>query len=80
GKIEASLGIKLFTIAGRKTVITEAGEMMLRRANYLLDEAAKIEAVGQTLGEGIESQLRIAVDEAFPQSLLYSVLNSTSSQ
>lgn len=80
GKIEAALGIKLFTIAGRKTVITEAGEMMLRRANYLLDEAAKIEAVGQTLGEGIESQLRIAVDEAFPQSLLYSVLNSTSSQ
>jgi len=78
GKIETALGVKLFTIEGRKTVITEAGEMMMRRANYLLDEAAKIEAIGQTLSEGIESKLRIAVDEVFPQALLYKVLNNTS--
>ena len=77
GKIEAALGLKLFNIEGRKTVLTEAGEMMLRRANYLLDEAAKVEAVGQTLAEGIESQLRIAVDEVFPQKILYDVLDAT---
>ena len=48
-KIEESLGVKLFLIEGRKTVLTEAGELMLRRANYLLEEAKKIEAVGLTL-------------------------------
>lgn len=80
GKIEAALGVKLFTIAGRKTVITEAGEMMLRRANYLLDEAAKIEAIGQTLSEGIESKLRIAIDEVLPSKLLYQALSKTSEQ
>ena len=80
GKIESALNVKLFSIQGRKTVLTEAGEMMLRRANYLLDEAAKVEAIGQTLGEGIESKLRIAVDAIFPQQLLYKVLNDTSSQ
>ena len=80
GKIESALDVKLFSIQGRKTVLTEAGEMMLRRANYLLDEAAKVEAIGQTLGEGIESKLRIAVDAIFPQQLLYKVLNDTSSQ
>ncbi len=79
-KIENTLGVQLFRVEGRKTLVTEAGELMLRRANYLLDEAAKIEAVGQTLGEGIESQLRIAVDEIFPQELLYKVLDATSSQ
>ncbi|RRS07522.1 LysR family transcriptional regulator [Pseudoalteromonas sp. J010] len=79
-KIEQGLGVKLFTVQGRKTQLTEAGEMMLRRANFLLEEAAKVEAVGQTLGEGIESQLRIAVDEIFPQHLLYKVLEQTSNQ
>ncbi|WP_404341812.1 LysR family transcriptional regulator [Pseudoalteromonas mariniglutinosa] len=80
GKIESSLDVKLFTIIGRKTVLTAAGEMMLRRANYLLDEAAKVEAIGQTLGEGVETKLRIAVDATFPQQLLYKVLNNTSVQ
>ncbi|WP_053911037.1 LysR family transcriptional regulator [Pseudoalteromonas sp. SW0106-04] len=79
-KIEAALGVKLFTVHGRKTTLTEAGNMMLRRAQYLLDEAAKVEAMGHTLGEGIESQLRIAVDELLPKELLFSVLEATSSQ
>jgi DNA-binding transcriptional LysR family regulator len=80
GKIEESLDLKLFRIEGRKTILTQAGELMLRRANFLLDEAEKIEAVGKTLGQGTESQLKIAVDEIFPQSLLYQVLESVSIQ
>ena len=80
GKIETALGFKLFNIEGRKTVLTEAGEMMLRRANFLLEEAATVEAVGQNLGEGIESQLRIAIDEVFPQELLYQVLENTAAK
>lgn len=80
GKIEESLGVKLFVIEGRKTILTEAGELMLRRANFLLDEAAKLEVVGHTLGQGIEGSLRIAVDEIFPQMLLYKVLETISAQ
>ncbi|MFY8274555.1 LysR family transcriptional regulator [Pseudoalteromonas sp. SSDWG2] len=79
-KIESSLGVKLFHVEGRKTLLTEAGEMMLRRAEYLLDEAAKIEAIGNTLSEGIETQLRLAVDKTFPKALLYDVLEATSAQ
>jgi DNA-binding transcriptional LysR family regulator len=78
GKVEESLGIKLFSIEGRKTVLTEAGQLMLRRSNYLLEEAQKIEAVGLTLRKGIESKLKIAVDEIFPRSLLYQVLENVS--
>jgi len=80
GKIESSLDVKLFEIEGRKTILTESGELMLRRANFLLDEAAKLEVVGQTLGQGTEGHLRIAVDEMFPQLILYKVLESVSAQ
>jgi DNA-binding transcriptional LysR family regulator len=80
GKIESALNVKLFEIEGRKTILTEAGELMLRRANFLLDEAAKLEVVGQTLGQGTEAQLRIAVDEMFPQVILYKVLESVSAK
>lgn len=79
-KLEESLDIQLLEVVGRKARITEAGKVMLRRANYLLDEAAKIEVVAQTLSTGTESQLKIAVDEIFPQQLLYKVLDATSAQ
>jgi len=79
-KIETSLDIKLFSIEGRKTVLTEAGELMLRRANFLLEEAEKIETVGFTLSKGIESKLKIAVDEIFPRTLLYQTLEKVSQQ
>ncbi|WP_105257971.1 LysR family transcriptional regulator [Pseudoalteromonas sp. T1lg88] len=79
-KIEAAFGVKLFHIEGRRTVLTDAGKMLLRRAEYLLEEAAKVEAIGHTLGDGIESRLRIAVDQTLPQHLLYAVLEATSSQ
>lgn len=77
-KIEASLGVALFRVEGRKTMLTAEGEMILRRVNYLLDEALRVEDIGLTLAEGIETKLRIAVDEIFPQHLLYKALENTS--
>ncbi|NQZ86200.1 MAG: LysR family transcriptional regulator [Colwellia sp.] len=79
-KLEESLDIKLLEVIGRKASLTDAGSLMLKRANYLLDEAAKIEAVAQSINEGIENQLRIAVDEVFPQDIICQLLDSTSTQ
>lgn len=80
GKIEESLGIKLFSVEGRKTVLTEEGEMILRRSNYLLEEAKKLEAIGMKLSQGVETHLKIAVDEVFPRALLYEALEKVSAQ
>ncbi|OHU84406.1 MULTISPECIES: LysR family transcriptional regulator [Pseudoalteromonas] len=77
-KIEQSLDVKVFSVDGRKTKLTAAGEMLLRRANYLLDEAEKVEAVGHTLALGVEASLRVAVDEVFAQQVLYQALEATS--
>lgn len=79
-KIESALGVKLFTVEGRKTTLTQAGELMLRRAKFLLEEAEQIESIGVNLGEGVETRLRIAVDEIFPQHLLYRVLDTVSGE
>lgn len=79
-KLEDSLGVKLFQVDGRKTRLTDAGKLMLRRASFLLDEAAQVEAVATSLGEGIETSLRIAVDEVFPTDILYKALDATSTR
>ena len=79
-KLEASLGVSLLEVTGRKPHLTEVGTLMLRRANYLLEEAAKLEAVADALQAGTETCLRIAVEEIFPQGLLYEVLDSASGE
>ena len=79
-KLEDSLGVQLLEVVGRKVRLTEGGELMLRRANYLLDEAAKVEAIAEGLIEGTETYLKIAVDEVFPYSILYQALNQVSIQ
>ena len=79
-KLEESLDLKLIEVKGRVVHLTAAGETLLRRANGLLAEVARIERVAQSLSEGIESQLKIAVDQVFPQSVLYDILHEVSSE
>lgn len=77
-KLEDSLNVKVFRVEGRKTLLTPVGEVLLRRANYLLDEAIRVESIGKTLADGVEISLRIAVDEIFPQHILFKALENTS--
>ena len=78
-KLEEALAVKLFEVEGRKTVLTEAGKLLLRRGEYLLDEVSRIEAVAASVSSGVESELRIAVDGAFPQTIVYCALEKVSS-
>ncbi|UZE97693.1 LysR family transcriptional regulator [Alkalimarinus alittae] len=77
-KLEDSLGVKLLVVEGRKTSITDIGKVLLRRAHYLLDEVSRIEAVADSLSLGVETELRIAVDGAFPQCIIFQALEKVS--
>jgi len=77
-KLESALGLTLFFNEGRRVTLTEAGELMYRRACYLLDEAHKVESVANSLKSGVETYLRIAVDIIFPPEMLYKALNKVS--
>lgn len=79
-KLEESLNIKLLEVVGRKAVLTDAGATMLRRAEYLLKEAAKLEQIAGGFARGNESIIRIAIDEAFPKLSLNSILKVMSQE
>ncbi|MGD9264422.1 MAG: LysR family transcriptional regulator, partial [Lysobacterales bacterium] len=48
-RLEQALGTAVFKIQGRRAVLTAVGEMALRRARALLDEASDIERMATTL-------------------------------
>ena len=69
-KLQDQLGLPLLEVQGRKARLTEAGALMLRRAELLLDEVAQLEDVAASLAAGTEAEVRLAVDEIYP-CLLY---------
>ena len=74
-QLESQLGVKAFKIEGRKAVLTPTGQLLYRRARYLLDEAAQLERSAQRLSAGWEAELRLAVEVVFPTWLLLACLD-----
>ncbi|MDJ0958157.1 MAG: LysR family transcriptional regulator [Arenicellales bacterium] len=69
-RIEELLGTRVLKVQGRKAVLTEVGKVVLRRARFLLAEAANIERVAHTLAAGVEAEVHLAVDTIFPNQVL----------
>jgi DNA-binding transcriptional LysR family regulator len=68
--LQEQLPAEVLTVQGRKAVLTPAGEALLRRARVLLEEAHSLERLAANLGEGWESEVRLAVEIIFPPDLL----------
>jgi len=69
-KIEQLLGIGLFEKQGRRAVLTNAGEVLYRRARNLVERAEALELQAANLGAGWDPELRLAVDIVFPTWVL----------
>lgn len=65
-KLESQLDLKVFRIEGRKAVLTEAGQLLYRRARLLLDDADALERLSRTSSAEWEADIRIAVEVLFP--------------
>jgi DNA-binding transcriptional LysR family regulator len=74
-KLEASLEVKVFQIRGRKAALTDAGQLLYRRAHLLLEEAGGIERAAHTLAAGWEAEIALAVEVLFPTWLLLRCLD-----
>lgn len=77
-RLEALLGVQVLEPAGRNIRLTEAGEMLLRRARQLIENARALEEVADSLSAGLESEIRLAVDQLFPPGLLAQALEGFS--
>src|SRR5204863_8103094 len=69
-QVESQLGVKAFRINGRKAVLTPTGELLYRRARYLLDEAAALERSSKRISAGWEAEIRVAVETIFPTGVV----------
>lgn len=73
-KIERLLDVRVFEIRGRKAVLTEAGQVLYRRARTLLEEAAMLERGAAAMAQDWQPEIRIAVEIIFPTWLLLECL------
>ncbi len=62
GRLNEQLPQPVLILQGRKAVITDAGQVLYRHAENLLNQASEAEAVANSLALGFESEVAIAVD------------------
>lgn len=79
-KLQDSLGVELLQVEGRRTVLTEAGALLLRRSKLMLTDVERLEAVATSLAEGVEAVLKVAVDSIYPSDRLYRAFDQLNRQ
>lgn len=61
-RLNEQLPQPVLVLEGRKAVMTDAGQVLYRHAEHLLNQASQAEAVASSLALGFESEVAIAVD------------------
>lgn len=61
-RLNEQLPQPVLNLQGRKAVLTEAGRVLYRHAEQLLNQASQAEAVASSLALGFESEVTVAVD------------------
>jgi len=73
-KIQELLDVTLFEIHGRKAVLTDAGQVLYRRAKTLIEEAQALERGAAEMADDWQPEIRLAVEIIFPTWLLLECL------
>lgn len=69
-RMQEQLGVPLLRIDGRKAVLTEAGDVLLRRSRQLVKQASQLEDLAHHMEQGWEAEVRLVVDAAYPNARL----------
>jgi DNA-binding transcriptional LysR family regulator len=73
-KLEQQLEIELIRIDGRRAVLTDAANVLLRRSSPMVDQARELEEVSKSLAGGWESEITLAIDSLCDPKWVYPVL------
>jgi DNA-binding transcriptional LysR family regulator len=77
--LETALGVALFDRTGRAPKLTEAGRILLGDAKAVVSRAEELRARAQSMGQGIEPELSLAVDVMFPTDVIIESLRALQS-
>ncbi len=75
-RMQEQLGVPLLRIDGRKAVLTEAGEVLLRRSRQLVKQASQLEELAFHMDQGWEAEVRLVVDAAYPTAQVVRALEA----
>ncbi|WP_339462275.1 LysR family transcriptional regulator [Pseudomonas sp. EA_105y_Pfl2_R69] len=75
-RMQEQLGVPLLRIDGRKAVLTEAGDVLLRRSRQLVKQASQLEDLAHHMEQGWEAEVRLVVDAAYPNARLVRALTA----
>src|SRR3990167_6987652 len=75
-RMQEQLGVPLLRIDGRKAVLTDAGDVLLRRSRQLVLQASQLEDLAYNLDQGWEAEVRLVVDAAYPTARLVHALSA----
>ena len=75
-RLQEQLGVPILRLDGRRAVLTEAGEVLVRRSRNLLKQAGLLEDLAHQLEQGWEAEVRLVVDNAYPTEQLVKVLSA----
>ena len=73
-KIESELGVRAFTLEGRRARLTEIGNLLYRQAKALVEEAGRLEKTAIRFGRGWEPLVRVTADGLFPHQYVLAAL------
>lgn len=73
-RLQEALGLALLEPDGRRACLSVAGEQLLQQVRPLLRSISVIEAQAELMVKGGTTELRLAVDSAYPDELLFPVL------
>ncbi len=74
-RLEHVLDVKVFSMQGRKAVLTPVGQMLYQRARQLLEDSLGMERAAGRASAGWESEIAIAVEVLFPTWLTLGCLD-----
>lgn len=69
-RMEKTLGLNIFRIEGRRAVLTNAGQVLYRRARFLVDEASELEGAACEYAAGTEARIGLAVEQLVPADIV----------
>lgn len=79
-RLEEQLQIRVFTIKGRKAVLTPAGRALYQRAHRLLTEAQLMEELAHSYSENQPISISVAIDSLFPHERWITALEQLQQQ